>query len=421
VLTHAHLDHCGRLPLLEKYGFKGPIYATPATIALTGIVLRDSASIQEGDVEDHNRRAARDGLPTLAPLYTVDETERILKRFKPLPYARTQEVARGIAVRFFDAGHIIGSASIRMCIADGASGRPERVIMFSGDVGVQGAPLLRDPQSPDTGCGPEIPDAVLLESTYGDHDHRPLDMTLNALVEILTAARAADGKVLVPSFAIGRTQDIIYHIGNLTRAGRLPRTEVCIDSPMATAASRLYEDHPDLYDPEARALQARGIDPLNFPGLRYTQSRQESKALNAMRGGGVIIAGSGMCTGGRILHHLRNSLSNPSTHLMFVGYQGQGTLGRALVDGAKRVRVLGDQIDVRAQVHTLGGFSAHAGQSGLVAWGTSVLGSPSDPRRPQLFLTHGEDGPRRILAGILRERTGIDAALPIWGQSVALS
>ncbi len=413
VLTHGHLDHCGRLPLLIQHGYRGRIYTTPASTELTEIILRDSASLQEADAEDDNRRRAREGKPPVPPLYGVQEAEATLRRFSEVPYGRTQEIARGVSIRFYDAGHILGSASVVMTIkgepGQGRDGR-DTVVLFSGDVGVKGAPILRDPQTPK-----EHVDAVILESTYGDRDHRPLDQTLDQLVEVLNTAREEGGKVLTPSFAVGRTQDLIYHIANLMRDGRLPPTSVYVDSPMATAASELYRKHHEVYDAEARRLLHDGKGPLSLPGLRYVHTRQESQELNERDGGIVVIAGSGMCTGGRILHHLRHNLHKPTTHVMIVGYQGAGTLGRELVNGAKTVRIFGQEIEVKARVHTLGGFSAHAGQTGLVNWFRDV-----SPSRPRLFLTHGEDGPRAVLQAKLAKDFGITAELPEWGATATL-
>lgn len=410
VLTHGHLDHCGRLPLLLQHGYPGPIYATPATTELTGIILRDSASLQQADAEDDNRRRARQGKPAVPPLYNVEEAEQTLRRFKDIPYGRTQEIARGVFICFFDAGHILGSASVLMTIRGEDPHGRDKVLLFSGDVGVVGAPILRDPQTPNGHV-----DAVILESTYGDRDHRPLDQTLDELVGVLTAAREEGGKVLTPAFAVGRTQDLIYHIANLMREGRLAPTNVYVDSPMATAASELYKKHHEVYDADARRLQHDGRGPLALPGLRYVRTREESQSLNSRDGGIVVIAGSGMCTGGRILHHLRHNLGKPTTHVMIVGYQADGTLGRTLVNGAKTVRIFGEEIEVKARIHTLGGFSAHAGQTGLANWFAAAA-----PSKPRLFLTHGEDGPRSVLQGKLAATYGVTAELPEWGDTATL-
>jgi metallo-beta-lactamase family protein len=410
VLTHGHLDHCGRLPLLLQHGYRGPIYATPASTELAGIILRDSASLQEADSADENRRRAREGKPLVPPLYSVQEAEQTLGRFKDIPYGRTQEIASGVSIRFFDAGHILGSASVLMTIrGDGPHAR-DTVLLFSGDIGVVGAPILRDPQTPNGHV-----DAVILESTYGDRDHRPLDQTLDELVEILTAAQHEHGKVIIPAFAVGRTQDLIYHIGNLLREGRLPPLHVFIDSPMAIAASELYAKHHDIHDAEARQLRREGHSPLDFPGLRFVKSREESQQLNDRDGGIIVIAGSGMCTGGRVLHQLRHNLRKPGTHVVIVGYQAEGTLGRELVNGSKLVRIFREEIPVAAKVHTLGGFSAHSGQTGLLNWFAAAA-----PSKPRLFLTHGEDGPRAALQSKIAATYGVTAELPEWGDVATL-
>jgi len=418
VLTHGHLDHCGRLPLLRKHGYEGPIYSTPASCAITGLILRDSASIQQADAEDDNRRLAAQGRPLVEPLYTIEESEQILAQLKPLPYGRRQNIARGISVQFFDAGHIIGSSSVLVTIdADAPSGQPERNLIFSGDIGVRNAPILRDPVPPTT-ASTAGPDLVVLESTYGDRDHRPFGPTIEELAGIIQTAHRENGKILIPAFAIGRTQDLIYHISQLIRDQRIRPTDVFIDSPMATAATRIYEAHPNIYDSETTNLIRTGLEPLDFPGLKFTRSRQESQALNDLKGGRIIIAGSGMCTGGRIVHHLRHSLSRPTTHIVFVGFQGRGTLGRALVDGAKLVHIFGQEIEVQAKIHTLGGFSAHSGQSGLLSWAKAAVSTAQQGKPPRLVLTHGEDEPRRVLADRLRTTIGLTAELPQWGDLI---
>lgn len=412
VLTHGHLDHCGRLPLLARDGFLGKIHATGATIELATLILEDSAEIQEADADRERRRMTGTGNTPTPALYARREVKATLPLFSKIGYREKREIAPGISVTYFDAGHILGAASVLMTIEHNSNHGNSRMettrILFSGDIGGVGSPILRDPEQ-----GFEA-DVVLLESTYGDRDHRPLEETKQELLAILKNCQGECGKILIPSFAVGRTQDLLYHMGGFVRSGELKHLEVFVDSPMATDASDLYRKYVELYDCEAHALLNEGINPLAFPGLRYVRTIDESKRLNQRKEGVVIIAASGMCTGGRIVHHLRNTLYRPETRVVIVGYQAQGTLGRRLVNGEKMVRVLGEEVMVRAKVHTLGGLSAHAGQSGLLNWARGVKGA----RR--WFLTHGEDAPRTALAKKLREQVGVDAAMPKYGESVVL-
>jgi metallo-beta-lactamase family protein len=414
LLTHAHIDHSGRLPLLVKNGYARSIWATPATIDLAGILLRDAAYLQRLEAERESRDLARRGRDPVAPLFDLDDVEATLPLIRAVDYDEPIEVAPGVSATWVEAGHILGSASIHVRVREPA--RPghaasDRLIVFSGDLGPRGAPLLRDPVPP-TGA-----DVVVLESTYGDRDHRPMAGTMDEMAAILNDALAdggrARGKVIIPAFAVGRTQNLIYHIGLLRRDGRIPDPEVWIDSPMGIEATELYRRHRDLFDRAAWEIINAGDSCLHFPGLRIARERAASEALNP-RVGVVVISASGMCNGGRIVHHLRHNLPNPETHLVMVGFQAQGTTGRALVDGAKAVRILGSEVEVRAKVHTLGGFSAHAGQSDLLWWMSKL------PGRPRVFLTHGEDKPRSALARKLEERFKIDARLPVFGETVEL-
>ncbi len=409
VLTHAHLDHCGRLPMLIKGGYRGPIYCTAATEDVTAIILRDSAHLQQEDYARflkhiHGKPTDRD--VNRQPLYTADEVERTLARMTSVGYELEQKIAEGITIKLSDAGHILGAGSVRMTVNDGTR---TVVIVFSGDVGQTNAPILRDPVTPTPA------DVVLLESTYGDKDHRSMEETRTELLSILQAAEKTQGKVVIPAFAVGRTQDLVFHIGEFIRAGKLKQLPVYIDSPMATSVSGLYSRYTDLYDERATDLVKQQMTPLSFPGVIYTHSVDESKQLNDARGGMVIISANGMCTGGRILHHLKHNLPDPNAHVVIVGYQGQGTLGRRLVDGAKFVSIFGGDVAVRAKVHTLGGFSAHAGQTRLVQWA-----APFEESKPRMFLTHGEDGPRKALHDKLVAAYGIDAAMPYFGNEVEL-
>lgn len=413
VLTHAHLDHCGRLPMLLKNGYRGDIHCTAATGDVTEIILRDSAHLQAEDFaraqrhkhnKNHDRNHHRNN--NREPLYTEQDVERTLPRLADVPYEQVTTVAEGITIKFSDAGHILGAASVQMKVQDGDR---TVTIVFSGDVGPVGAPILRDPHTPTPA------DVVLLESTYGDRDHRPLDATRDELLAILKSAQATHSKVIIPAFAVGRTQDIVYHIGEFIRTGQLDDVGVIIDSPMAVSVTRLYSRHTDVYDERANDLIQQRMQPLSFPGVTYTHSVEESKQINDTKGPLVVVSANGMCTGGRILHHLRHNLPDPNAHVVIVGYQGYNSLGRRLVDKAKFVSIFGDDVKVRAKIHTLGGFSAHAGQTGLLNWA-----APFAQTKPRFFLTHGEDGPRATLRNKLKTRYGFDAALPKYGEELEL-
>lgn len=413
VLTHGHLDHCGRLPMLARAGYRGKIHATQATVELSRLILEDSAELQAADYERESRRGKAEGRKAQPPLYSSQDVQDSMRLFSSVQYEENVAIAPGISVRYMDAGHILGSASVLMTIQHnnnhGNSAAETTRILFSGDIGGIGSPILRDPHP-----GAQA-DVVLLESTYGDRDHRPLAETRKELLEILKDCQGCRGKILIPAFAVGRTQDLVYHMGEFLRTKELERLEVYVDSPMATDASDLYKRHVGLYDCEARALLNKGINPLSFPGLRYVRTIDESKRLNERMDGMVIIAASGMCMGGRIVHHLRNNLYRKETRVVIVGYQGHGTLGRKLVDGAERVRIYGEDVMVRAKIHTLGGFSAHAGQTGLLNWAQQVGGGPK-----RWFLTHGEDKPRAALAAQLKERLGVRPEMPQYGETVQL-
>ncbi|MBC7773537.1 MAG: MBL fold metallo-hydrolase [Pyrinomonadaceae bacterium] len=408
VLTHAHIDHTGRLPLLAVHGYHGAIYGTSATCDLTEILLKDSAGIQEMDIDKMNRRRIAEGKAPTVPLYTLKNTRDILALLKDIPYDQPREIAPGITIRYVDAGHILGSASIEMTVREGSN---QRIIAFSGDIGDAGAPLLKDPTPLTRG------DVVIMESTYGDRDHRSREASVEQLADVITTARAQNGKVLIPAFAVGRTQQLIYNLGELARAGRLRAPGIYIDSPMATRTTDLYARHRGAYDDETWAIIDSGAAPLAFSALHFTRSVQESMRLNSMRGGNVIIAASGMCTGGRIVHHLLHNLAFPNTHIVIVGFQAHGSVGRQLVDGARTVWLFGQPVAVRATIHTIGGFSAHAGQSGLMRWAS---GFKHLTPRPQFFLTHGEPSVRSILQQKLSQELGIQAACPQLGDVAEL-
>ena len=377
IISHAHLDHTGLLPRLVREGFRGDIYVTTPTADLLDIMLKDAAFLQQKDNDWENRRLARAGKDPIEPLYEIADVEQVLEQLVTINYGERTQVVDGIELRYRDAGHIIGSAIVEVWIKESGASRK---LVFSGDLGNNCSPLLRDPEVVDEA------DVLLLESTYGDRNHRPQESTLDEFVDILDVAMQKGGNVYIPSFAVGRTQDLLYRFGRFHREGKLKQQKIFLDSPMATSVSKVYVKHSRLYnkdDPEFNKSIKGGWTSW-LPMLTFTQSTEESMALNNISGGAIIIAGSGMCTGGRIRHHLKHNLWHRNNQLVFVGFQARGTLGRVLVDGAKRVNIMGDEIAVNAQVHTLGGFSAHAGQQQLLSWANNFSS------RPKLYLVHGE-------------------------------
>lgn len=406
VVTHAHIDHTGRLPLLPKAGYRGPFFATQATIEMADLLLQDSARLQAGDLRYANRRRERAGLPLLEPPYDEDDVATVVGRFKALPYGQPVTVAPGVSVEMVEAGHVLGSASIRLTAVD--DGRT-KTVDFSGDIGPDGAALLRDPAQ----IGPA--DLVFLESTYGDRDHRSIDETEAELAEVLGAAVARRGKILIPSFAVGRAQSILFYLADLIGRRAIPPIPIYLDSPMAIKATAIYARHPELADEDWDEDHERRRLRRDLASLVTCETADESRALNDKKGPCVIIAGSGMCTGGRILHHLRHNLWRRETAVLIVGYQSVGTLGRALVDGVDPVTIFGEPIAVRASVHTINGLSAHAGQSGLLEWL-----APLAAARPRVVLTHGEERGRAALARKVEALHGIRCELPAFGETVVL-
>jgi len=406
LLTHAHLDHTGRLPLLAKAGYRGPIHATEATIELAGLILRDSAKVQAQDLERHNRKLERAGAPPAEPLYTLPDVEQILGHFQPVPYHQPVPIVPGVKAVFVEAGHMLGSASIQLLVgADGA----ERRVVFSGDLGPHSAPILREAE-PFTRA-----DLLFLESTYGDRDHKPFKDTTDEFTAIVKEVVAQRGKLLVPTFAVGRAQVLSLTLAWMFRKQLVPHFPVFLDSPMAIEASRIYLRHQELYDDELQAFLREGSLMADLSSLKPTATADESKAINDVPGPCLIMAGAGMCNAGRILHHLRNNLWRPETSVIIAGFQSEGSLGRMLVEGAKEVRIFGETIAVKAKVHTLGGFSAHAGQTDLLKWFSVMSAS-----RPQVVLTHGETKARTALAEKLRADFKTVAKLPRFGETVTL-
>ncbi len=405
VLSHAHLDHSGLVPRLVRDGYAGPVYATPATCELLDIMWQDAAHLNERDAQWENKWRRRAGKPQVKPLYGMDDARRALTRLVRVDYGAANEVAGGITLRYHDAGHILGSAIVTLDVAH-ARGRTR--VAFSGDLGNSDTVLLRDP-TPLAEA-----DLLLLESTYGDRNHKGREQTRDELAQILAAARDSGGNVLIPAFAVGRTQELLYTLGQLEREGRLPQAQVFLDSPMAIAATGAYERNVGLFNREDRdELAGQGLRAW-LPALRYSESAQDSMAINRIGGGAVIIAGSGMCNGGRIRHHLKYNLWRREAHVVFCGFQAANTPGRALVDGARRIRLLGAELAVNARVHTLGGFSAHAGQDQLVAWADGFR------PRPRLWLVHGEPRSATALAARLEAQLGWRARPAVAGDPIAL-
>lgn len=406
VLTHAHLDHTGRLPLLTKVGYAGPIYATPATIDLATLILRDSAHLQQADLERMNRRRQREGKPLLEPLFTPEDTKKLRPLTKPLAYDRPTEVAKGIVVRAVEAGHMLGSASLEMTIEEGSQ---KRVVVFSGDLGPRGAPLHRDPTPFDRA------DIVFMESTYGDRDHKPLQQTAIEARKAVLKAVEAKGKILVPTFAIGRAQLLLYLLAGAFQRKTLPKFPIFVDSPMAIEATKVYGKHLELFDEEALAMQKSGELRTNLETVKFSQTADDSRAINDVEGACMVLAGAGMCNGGRILHHFRHNLARPSTTVLIVGYQGYGSLGRMLVDGKESVTIFGEKIPVRASVHTFGGLSGHAGQGDLLRWFATLA-----PSRPRVLLTHGEDRGRKTLGKLIQDRHRLKVEYPGMGEVITI-
>ena len=407
VLSHAHLDHCGRLPKLLKDGFKGPVFLTDASFPLLELMLKDAVHLQTRDIEWENKRRERSGKELLDPLYELNHVEDLLKLRQPIAYNKETIILAGISLSFHDAGHILGSAIVRLHITDE---NETKTLVFSGDLGNPNSPLLRDPTLLTAA------DVLLLESTYGDRNHKALEHTLDELSDTLAAADKNGGNVIIPAFSVGRTQDLIYWLGKLQRQGKLPQKQIYIDSPMAISASEIYAANTALFnvdDPEFSKTAPHGWHAW-LKGLIYSQSAEESMAINRIAGGAIIIAGSGMCNGGRIRHHLKYNLWRRNAHILIVGFQAEGTLGRMLVDGNKKyIKILGAEVKVEAKIHTLGALSAHADQSHLLDW-ASHFKAP----KPKLYLVHGEKTAALSLQSCFSRRDW-PATIPKIGETIS--
>lgn len=398
LLTHAHLDHCGRVPLLVKRGFRGEIITTSATQELARIIMLDSAFLNEQDVRRKNRRLKRkkQSKERIEPLYSTEDALHALDYFgRRVSYNKSIEITSGITANFIDAGHILGSACIFLELEEKGE---KRTILFSGDLGSDGSAILRDPDKPPHA------DVVVMETTYGDRPHKELEPSIEELFQAINETVARGGNIIIPTFALERAQELLYYLHEGWKEKLLPRgLQVFLDSPMAISATDVFARHSECYDDETKKLFAAGHDPFNFPSLHFTRETDESIALNNLHSGALILAGSGMCTGGRIRHHLIQNLWRKECSVIFVGYAARGTLARRIVDGAKTVSIFGDEIPVKARIYTIGGFSAHAGQGELLAWHQAI-------NKPQVtYLVHGEITSMQTFSGLLKN-TGVRIA-----------
>lgn len=409
LLTHAHLDHCGLLPKLVKEGFKGKIYGTSATGEIAQIILFDSAKIQEEDAEYKRKRHAKEGrkgpFPE-EPLYTTQDVEVCCPHFSAVNYKQPIEFANGVEATFFNAGHVLGSSIIQ--IKAPINGQT-RTVLFSGDMGRPDRPIVQDPTSF------EQADYILIESTYGDRVHQGKEDTKKMIADVIISAKRAGGNIIIPSFALERSQELLYYLNELMLEDAIPKLTVYLDSPMASKITKVFQHHRELYDKEMAEHMRNHESPFNFPQLKITGSTEESKQINFVREPVIVIAGSGMCTGGRIKHHLANNISNPKNTIMFVGYQAEGTLGRLILDGKEEVRIHGQKHPVKARIRRINGFSAHADKNELFNW-LSKLKKP--PRK--VFVVHGETKSANEFGDFLREKTGWQVVVPAYKDEIVL-
>jgi metallo-beta-lactamase family protein len=408
ILSHAHIDHSGNLPNLVKQGYHGPIYTTPATAHLANIMLMDSGHIQEEDAEFINKRKVKKGEPIIQPIYTREEAALVAQYFDPVQYDQLFEPVPGVSARLLDAGHILGAGAVVLDIVEKGS---KRRLWFSGDIGRRKLPLLRDPVLPDW------TDILIMECTYGDKPHEDTEQAYEELRQVVGRTLERKGKVIIPAFAVGRTQEIVYALHQMFENHLLPSVPVYVDSPLAVNASDIFKMHPECFDEQTKAfIQAdKHHAALGFDRLIYTRSVEESKALNHRKEPMIIISASGMAETGRILHHLRNNIGNPKNTILIVSWQAPYTLGRRLADREKRVRIFGEEFEVKAEVETIGGLSSHAGQNFLMEYALRVKGIVK-----QLFLVHGEPIPARVLSEKLVEAGMEKPAYPERGMSVEI-
>ncbi len=407
ILSHAHIDHSGNLPNLVKQGFRGSIWSTPATRDLCVAMLQDSGYIQEQDAAYVNRKRVRDGLPPVEPLYTKHDALEAIKQFISINYHRPFTPSAGVTATFLDAGHILGSAIVVLDIVE--EGKQRRLV-FSGDLGRQGMAILRDPET--------IGDAdfLIMESTYGNRRHETRDEARQVLRQVIVEAHKRRGKVIIPAFAVGRTQELVYALNQLSEAQKIPSLDIYVDSPLAVDVTEIFRAHPECYDEETLALLQEARNPFGFRRLTYVRDVEDSKRLNFLRDSAVIISASGMCESGRILHHLKNNIEDSDNTVLFSGFQAENTLGRRILDGNRRVRIFGEEYDVRARVARLEGYSAHADSDELRTWAANF-----DRQRLQgIFLVHGEQESLMGLSGLLLGEGYRSVEIPQLGESFAL-
>jgi metallo-beta-lactamase family protein len=400
-VTHAHLDHSGMVPRVVKEGFRGRIITTPATRDLLELMLYDAAHIQESDAEWANRKAIRAGKPELVPLYSIDDVKAVVPLFDVKPYDEIFHLGNGMKYRFLDAGHILGSGTLELWYQDSDK---EKKIVFSGDIGKKGNPIIRDPNTPVQS------DFVVMESTYGNRLQKTLKESIDELAGAIKTTFKKNGNVLIPSFAVGRTQDLLYILNNLVKEKRLNNLHVYLDSPLAEEVTKVYLAHPEVFDEEAvEQFRTEGFG--ETIKLHFVQTVEQSMAINRIKSGIIIIAGSGMCEGGRMRHHLKHNLWRRECSVVFVGFQGKGTLGRQIVDGAKIVQMFGDDIAVRAAIYTINGFSAHADQAELLAWVSCFKDSP------EVFIVHGEEEVAVSFGELVKDKFGFVTHVPAKGDA----
>lgn len=405
LLTHAHIDHSGRIPKLVKDGFRGKIYASQPTVALCRILFLDAAHIQEMHAEWKSRKNARKGLPPVEPLYRQEDAEKAFSLLVPVNRDEEISLSEDLSVTFRDAGHILGSSFLEIKSKSAKDPNGDMVVVFTGDIGRPGQLIVRDPATPLKA------DVLFIESTYGNRDHKSLEESRQELLEAIRYSYRQGEKVLIPAFAVERTQEVLYLLGEFFRKGEIPEMPVYLDSPLAIEATKIFREMKAFYDEETMEIVKAGYDPFDFPQLILTPSVDESRAINMSPGPAVVIAGNGMCTAGRILHHIKHNIWRQGCSIVFVGYQAEGSIGRLIIEGAKNIRVLGEDVAVRAKVFTIGGLSSHAGQSDLLKW-VSAFYKP----RMRVFVVHGEKVSSLAFAELLKSKLGLNPVIPEMGD-----